>query len=88
MHRPVPSHAAHRPHGTPTSGKTHWLTMLYWELNRGSYPRSVLFEKLRSQSSQDFDVIVEEILNSRIGTAATQRERIPRVTRRGPRPLL
>ena len=63
--------------GVPQAGKTHWLAMLYWELNRGSYPKSVQFEKIRSQSSQDFDVLVEEILNSRIGTAATQRDRIP-----------
>jgi hypothetical protein len=63
--------------GVPQAGKTHWLAMLYWELNRGNYPKSVQFEKIRSQSSQDFDVLVEEILNSRIGTAATQRDRIP-----------
>jgi hypothetical protein len=63
--------------GVPQAGKTHWLAMLYWELNRGKYPKSVQFEKIRSQSSQDFDVLVEEILNSRIGTAATQRDRIP-----------
>jgi len=64
--------------GVPQAGKTHWLSMLYWELNRGNYPRSVQFEKVRSQSSEDFDVVVEEILRSRIGTAATQRDRIPR----------
>jgi len=63
--------------GVPQAGKTHWLTMLYWELNRGNYPPTVQFEKARSPSSEDFDVIVEEILRSRIGTAATQRERIP-----------
>jgi len=63
--------------GIPQAGKTHWLTMLYWELNRGNYPKSVQFEKIKSQSSEDFDIIIEEILNARIGTAATQRERIP-----------
>ena len=63
--------------GVPQAGKTHWLAMLYWELNRGKYPKSVQFEKIRSQSSQDFDALVEDILNSRIGTAATQRDRIP-----------
>jgi hypothetical protein len=61
----------------PQAGKTHWLAMLYWELNRGNYPRSVQFEKIKSRSSEDFDVMVEEILTSRIGTAATQRDRIP-----------
>ena len=64
--------------GVPQAGKTHWLAMLYWELNRGNYPRSIQFEKIKSQSSEDFDLIVEEILNSRIGTAATQGDRIPR----------
>jgi len=63
--------------GVPQAGKTHWLAMIYWQLNRGNYPDAVEFERLRSQSSQDFDLIVEEILTSRIGTAATQRERIP-----------
>jgi hypothetical protein len=63
--------------GIPQAGKKHWLAMLYWELNRGSYPSPVQFEKVKSQSSEDFDVIVEEILHSRIGTAATQRQRIP-----------
>lgn len=63
--------------GVPQAGKTHWLAMLYWTLNRGTYPASIRFEKVRSESSEDFDTIVEEILRSRIGTAATQRERIP-----------
>jgi hypothetical protein len=63
--------------GVPQAGKTHWLAMLHWELNRGSYPRAIRFEKIKSRRSEDFDVLVEEILNSRIGTAATQRERIP-----------
>jgi hypothetical protein len=63
--------------GVPQAGKTHWLTMMYWELNRGNYPSSVQFEKIKSQTSQDYDMIVEEILTSRIGTAATQRDRIP-----------
>ena len=63
--------------GIPQAGKTHWLAMLYWELNRGNYPKPLQFEKIKSQSSEDFDIMVEEILNARIGTAATQRERIP-----------
>jgi hypothetical protein len=63
--------------GIPQAGKTHWLAMLYWELNRGNYPHPVQFEKIKSQSSEDYDLIVEEILTARIGTAATQRDRIP-----------
>jgi hypothetical protein len=63
--------------GVPQAGKTHWLSMIYWELNRGNYPQTVQFEKIKSRSSADFDRGVEEILTSRIGTAATQRDRIP-----------
>ncbi len=63
--------------GIPQAGKTHWLAMLYWGLNQGNYPKTVEFERVRSQSSESFDRIVEEILYSRIGTAATQQARIP-----------
>jgi hypothetical protein len=63
--------------GIPQAGKTHWLAMLYWGLNHGNYPKTVEFERVRSQSSENFDRIVEEILYSRIGTAATQQDRIP-----------
>jgi hypothetical protein len=63
--------------GVPQAGKTHWLAMLYWELNLGHYPPSVNFEKIKSQTAEDVEVLVEDILTSRIGTAATQRERIP-----------
>lgn len=63
--------------GIPQAGKTHWLAMLYWSLNQGNYPKTVEFERVRSQTSENFDRIVEEILNARIGTAATQQDRIP-----------
>lgn len=63
--------------GVPQAGKTHWLAMLYWELSRGNYPERLRFEKLRTGTNEDFDRIVEEILTARIGTAATQRDRIP-----------
>ncbi|MCP4591477.1 MAG: hypothetical protein GY842_12095, partial [bacterium] len=63
--------------GIPQAGKTHWLAMLYWSLNQGNYPKTVEFERVRSQTSENFDQIVEEILNTRIGTAATQQDRIP-----------
>ena len=63
--------------GVPQAGKTHWLAMLYWQLCHGNYPKTIQFEKIRSPVAEDFDVILEEILTSRIGTAATQRDRIP-----------
>jgi hypothetical protein len=66
--------------GVPRAGKTHWLAMLYWQLNRGNYPRSVRFERVRpveAASGEDFDRIVEQILISRLGTTGTQGARIP-----------
>jgi hypothetical protein len=63
--------------GVPQAGKTHWLAMLYWELSRGHYPERLRFEKLRTGGAENFDRIVEDILTARIGTAATQRDRIP-----------
>ena len=66
--------------GVPRAGKTHWLAMLYWQLNQGNFPRSVRFEKIRSleaASGEDFDRIVEQILISRLGTTGTQGSRIP-----------
>ncbi len=66
--------------GVPRAGKTHWLAMLYWQLNRGNFPRSVRFEKVRpveAASGEDFDRIVEQILVSRLGTTGTQGARIP-----------
>lgn len=63
--------------GVPQAGKTHWLAMLYWELGRGAYRAAAQFEKVRSRTSEEFDALIEDILRSRIGTAATQRERIP-----------
>jgi hypothetical protein len=66
--------------GVPRAGKTHWLAMLYWQLNRGNYPRSLRFERVRpveAASGEDFDRIVEQILISRMGTTGTQGARIP-----------
>ena len=63
--------------GIPQAGKTHWLATIYWLLNRGHYPRQVEFQKIKSQTADDYETMVEEILNSRLGTAATQRQRIP-----------
>jgi hypothetical protein len=66
--------------GVPRAGKTHWLAMTYWQLNRGNYPRSVRFERVRpveTASGEDFDRIVEQILISRLGTTGTQGTRIP-----------
>jgi hypothetical protein len=63
--------------GIPQAGKTHWLAMVYRELNRGNYPGFVQFERIKSSSSESFDPIIDEILNRKIGPAATQVARIP-----------
>ncbi|HWB12039.1 MAG TPA: hypothetical protein VG826_22630 [Pirellulales bacterium] len=63
--------------GIPQAGKTHWLAMVYRELNRGNYPSAVQFERIRSTSSDDFDIVVDEILNKKLGPMATQVGRIP-----------
>ena len=63
--------------GIPQAGKTHWLAMVYRELNRGNYPNVIQFERIRSGSSDDFDVVVDEILNKKLGPMATQVGRIP-----------
>ncbi|HEX7446032.1 MAG TPA: hypothetical protein VF306_00725 [Pirellulales bacterium] len=63
--------------GIPQAGKTHWLAMVYRELNRGNYPSVVQFERIRSTSSEEFDLVVDEILNKKLGPMATQVGRIP-----------
>ena len=54
--------------------------MLHWQLSKGVYPRSIRFERLKrlqAESGEDYDRIIEQVLYSRLGTAATQRDRIP-----------
>ena len=63
--------------GHSFSGKTHWLAMLYRELNRGNYHANVQFEKVKSTSSEEFDRTVNDILNAKIGTRATQTAHLP-----------
>jgi hypothetical protein len=63
--------------GIPQAGKTHWLAMVYRELNRGNFPGVVQFERIRSSSSDEFDLVVDEILNKKLGPMATQVGRIP-----------
>ncbi|MDA1018100.1 MAG: hypothetical protein O3A00_27045 [Planctomycetota bacterium] len=63
--------------GVADSGKTHWLAMAYRELNQGRFPEMVNFEKVRSEASRQFDILVQQILDARIGTSATVANRIP-----------
>ncbi|MEY4176782.1 MAG: hypothetical protein RLY70_356 [Planctomycetota bacterium] len=64
--------------GHPSSGKTHWLAMTYRELNQGNYPATIQFDKVRSDSSEDMDRIVDDLINSRLSTMATMVDRLPR----------
>ncbi|MDO4571063.1 MAG: hypothetical protein Q4D38_11805 [Planctomycetia bacterium] len=62
--------------GIPQVGKTHWLTMLYWEVLNGYYPGLGL-SCVPSSVTKEMDRRIDDIMNTRIGTAATQRDRIP-----------
>ena len=62
--------------GIPQVGKTHWLTMLYWEIANRYYPK-LGFSCVPSSVTEEMDRRVDEIMNYRIGTAATQRDSIP-----------
>lgn len=62
--------------GIPQVGKTHWLTMLYWEIANRYYPK-LGFSCVPSSVTEEMDRRVDEIMLHRIGTAATQRDSIP-----------
>jgi hypothetical protein len=64
--------------GVPSSGKTHWLAMVYRQLNQGSeVPGDVEFAKIRSQASDDFDRICDDILTAKTRPGATQTGALP-----------
>ena len=63
--------------GVPSAGKTHWLAMVYRELNQGHHPDNVHFERVRSRGSDDFDRYVDQILGSRMNTMATGGQELP-----------
>ena len=64
--------------GVPSSGKTHWLAMVYRQLNQGAdIPNDVEFAKIRSQSSEEFDRICEDLLRSKVGPASNSTVRSP-----------
>ena len=60
--------------GVASSGKTHWLAMVYQQLNQGKAPEGVHFERIQSSGSAKFDRLVTDILQARIGLYATQIE--------------
>jgi len=64
--------------GIPKSGKTHWLAMVYRELNKGNFPSDVEFAKIRSSDSEEFERIVNEIIVEKSRPGATQSNAIPK----------
>ena len=58
--------------GVASSGKTHWLAMVYQQLNQGKAPDGVHFERIQSSGSTRFDRFVTDILQARTGMSATQ----------------
>jgi hypothetical protein len=63
--------------GVPQAGKTHWLAMVYRELNRGNFDDTVQFDRINSESSEEMDRVVEEIISERIDPEGTRPERPP-----------
>lgn len=64
--------------GIPVSGKTHWVAMLYHTLKqRNAYPETVKFRQVVTESSREFDRIVERILQDRMNPASTQHNKMP-----------
>jgi uncharacterized protein YlxW (UPF0749 family) len=65
--------------GIPRSGKTHWLAMVYHQLNLGSFPDGTLFEKTPSMGYDGtLDQVVDDLLKQRQGPDRTQFDSLPR----------
>lgn len=63
--------------GVATSGKTHWMSMIFRELNNGRYPAEVSFQPVKSRGSVDMDRLVERILGTRMKLPGTVANRLP-----------
>ena len=63
--------------GVASSGKTHWMAMVYQQLNQGKAPEGVHFERIQTRGSAKFDVLVNDILQARVGMSATRQEYLP-----------
>lgn len=49
--------------GAPAVGKTRWLAMAYHRLVRGEYPPSIALKRIRTESGEQFDRLVSEIMD-------------------------
>jgi len=52
--------------GVPSSGRTHWLSMLYHEMSAGRYSGDVRLTNLQCESSRHFDELVATLLQQRV----------------------
>ena len=77
MFRPVPK-LCFPTLGVVSAGKTHWLAMVYRELNLGNFPDEVEFARIRSESSSKYDAIVDAILTSKQAPSWTPDNVLPR----------
>ena len=76
MFRPIPK-LCFPTLGIPASGKTHWLSMVYRQLNNGVFKEDIEFAKIRSDGSAYFDRLIDDILNDKLGPGATQPSSLP-----------
>ncbi|MGI9460730.1 MAG: TRAFAC clade GTPase domain-containing protein [Pirellulales bacterium] len=76
MFRPIPK-LCFPTLGVPSAGKTHWLSMVYRQLNNGVFKEDIEFAKIRSDGSAYFDRLIDDILNAKVGPEATQTSSLP-----------
>ena len=60
--------------GHVAAGKTHWLAMSYRELNNSVFDRDINFARIQGNKTADFDQLVEDLIENRLATGATQVE--------------
>ena len=56
------------------AGKTHWLAMTYRELSNSRFDADLNFARIQGAKTEDFDQLVDDLIDNRQGTGATQVE--------------
>jgi hypothetical protein len=56
------------------AGKTHWLAMTYRELSNSRFDADLNFARIQGAKTEDFDQLVDDLIENRQGTGATQVE--------------
>lgn len=62
--------------GISSSGKTHWMVMAYQRLKEVKLPNGARLDRIASRGSEEFDRLVQQILQDRVGPEGT-RNRLP-----------